>query len=325
MPKLYPLKFVPIFKPAIWGGTRLRPYLQHPASAEPTGEAWVLSDVDGSASRVENGPLAGTTLRDLLATDASAILGNAKLSNGKFPLLMKFLDAKQELSVQVHPTDEQAAAKNPGALGKTEAWVVLAANPETSKLYAGFRPRVTAPGFREAMARGTTPDTLHQFVPKPGDCVYLEAGTVHAIGRDLMLFEVQQTSDITYRLYDWDRVDAKTGKPRELHIEDGLECSNFALGPCDPVTPTRDGDRDRLVECRYFTLHHRRTEMRFRVDEPDRCKILVVLDADARTEIEWDDDVTGIQTGDVYLLPASLGECTVLPAGPVRVLEIGLR
>ncbi len=322
--KLYPLKFEPLFKSAIWGGKRLRPYLRHPASDEPTGEAWVLSDVDGSLSRIENGALAGTTLRDLLAADAPAILGSAKHSNGRFPLLMKFLDANQELSVQVHPTDEQAAAKKPGSLGKTEAWVVLATDPNTSKLYAGFRPGVTAASFREAMANGTTPDTLHQFLPTVGECVFLEAGTVHAIGRDLMLFEVQQTSDITYRLYDWDRVDAKSGKPRELHIEDGLECSNFALGPCDPVTPTRDGDRDRLVECRYFTLHHRRTEKRFRVDEPGRCKVLVVLDADARTEIEWDDDVSAIQTGDVYLLPASLGECTILPAGPVRVLEIGL-
>jgi mannose-6-phosphate isomerase len=319
----YPLQFEPIFKTMLWGGARLRPFLGKPPADEPTGEAWVLSDVDGSPSRVSNGPLAGATLRELLAADAPGILGDAKLSNGRFPLLLKFLDAKQELSVQVHPTDEQAAAKKPGALGKTEAWVVLDANPKTSKLYAGFRPGVTADGFRAAMAGKTTPETLHTFVPKPGDCVFLEAGTVHAIGRDLMLFEVQQTSDITYRLYDWDRVDAKTGRPRELHVEDGLACSNFALGPCDPVTPVKDGERDRLVSCRYFTLHHRHETKRFTVGEKGKCRLLVVLEADGRSEIEWE-DVTGLRSGDVFLLPASLDECSILPAGRVRVLEIGL-
>ncbi len=324
MAKLPPLSFEPIFKPAIWGGTRLRPFLGAPPSDEAIGEAWMLSDVDGNESRVASGSLAGRTLRELLARDASAILGDAKLANGRFPLLMKFLDAKRELSVQVHPTDEQAHARKPGQLGKTEAWVVLDANPETSLLYAGFRPGVTAEAFRMAMANGTTPETLHRFMPMPGDCVFLEAGTVHAIGKDLMLFEVQQTSDITYRLYDWDRVDAKTGQPRELHIDDGLECSNFELGPCGPVTPAKDGDRDQLVECRYFSLHHRRDVNRFAVGTEGRCTVLVVLDADPGSELECDDDATSLRAGQVVLLPASTGVCTIHPAGPVRVLEIGL-
>ena len=324
MTTLYPLTFEPIFKTAIWGGTRLRPYLGHAASPEATGEAWMLSDVDGNLSRIANGPLAGRTLRDLLAEDPSRVLGDAKLANGRFPLLLKFLDARTELSVQVHPTDEQAAAKRPGQLGKTEAWVVLDANPATSLLYAGFRPGVTAEGFRRAMSQGTTPETLHRFSPKTCDCVFLEAGTVHAIGRDLMLFEVQQTSDITYRLYDWDRVDAKTGKPRELHIDDGLACTNFALGPCNPVTPARDGDRDRLVACRYFSLHHRFATEHFPIGAVGRCTILVVLDADPGTELEWADEVMQLCTGSVVLCPAEVAQCRIRPAGPVRVLEIGL-
>ncbi len=324
MSKLYPLKFEPIFKPTLWGGTHLRPFLNRPRTDEPTGEAWVVSDVEGSPSIVTNGPLAGRTLTELMKTQREGLLGAAKCINDRFPLLLKFLDAKQELSVQVHPTDEQAARRSPGSLGKTEAWVVLAANPETSRLYAGFRTGVTAESFRAAMANHSTPETLHQFVPKAGDCVFLEAGTVHAIGRDLLLFEVQQSSDITYRLYDWDRVDAKTGKPRELHIEDGLASSNFDLGPCDPVQPVRRGDRDRLVDCRYFTLDHYRGSQRIRVDEPGRCKIIVVLEADGRSELEWDDVVLALQSGDAYLLPACLGECSLLPAGPIRILEIGL-
>ena len=158
--------------------------------------------------------------------------------HGKFPLLLKFIDARQELSVQVHPNDEQAAKLGPGQFGKTEAWVILDRCAETSQIYAGFAEGVTADHFRAALAEKTTPRTLHSFTPEPGDCVFLEAGTVHAIGANILLFEVQQTSDITYRLYDWDRVDAKTGQPRQLHIEDGLACADFARGPCPPVAPT---------------------------------------------------------------------------------------
>src|SRR5207245_1012580 len=152
----------------------------------------------------------------------------------------------------------QAARKKPGLNGKTEAWVVLERDPQTSRIYAGFRPDVTADHFRTALVEKTTPYTLHSYTPSPGDCVFLEAGTVHAIGADILLFEVQQTSDITYRLYDWDRVDAKTGKSRQLHVDEGLSCADFARGPCPPVSPTmavREGvRREVLVNCEYFTL-----------------------------------------------------------------------
>jgi mannose-6-phosphate isomerase len=321
MEKLYPLKFEPIFKSNAWGGSRLRPFFGKPTSTEPTGEAWVLSDVDGSPSVVANGALAGKTLRELLATDAKRILGIVSLSRGRFPVLLKFLDAREKLSVQVHPTDAQAHAKKPGQLGKTEAWVVLESDAEKSLLYAGFRPGVTAESFRAAMTAKTVPDTLHQYTPKVGDCVFLEAGTVHAIGEHLFLFEVQQTSDITYRLYDWDRLPA-----RELHIEEGLACSNFAMGPCNPVVPVRDGSRDRLVSCDYFQLHHRQFDRPTQVNTAiGECTILVVLDTDGQTELEYVGGREKFHTGDVFLLPAALGPCKIFPAGgPVRLLEIGL-
>ena len=319
MSTLYPLKFVPLFKENIWGGDRLRPLLRHAPVAAPTGEAWVVSDVDGSLSAVANGPLAGTTLRALLAADAGAILGTAQPANGRFPLLLKFLDARQELSVQVHPTDEQARAKTPGQNGKTEAWVVLDADPD-SKLYAGFRPGTTGATFRDAMAAKTTPHTLHQFVPTPGDCVFLRAGTVHAIGANLMLFEVQQTSDITYRLYDWDRVDANTGRPRDMHLDDGLACSNFAAGPCDPVTPVRESDvRERLVACEYFTLHRITTATPMRVGERGTCKVFVCTKGSGTLG-----DVP-IREGDAVLLPATLGEQQWTPRGTATLLECGIR
>ena len=224
MPALPPLRLEPIFKSMLWGGSRLPAFVRRPAPhADPIGEAWMLSDVDGDLSVVAGGPHAGRTLREVIAAHPAEIFGAAIPADGRFPLLFKFLDAKRELSVQVHPNDDQAVRlKGPGHRGKTEAWVILDADPDTSKLYAGFRDGVTADHFRAAMGAGTVPETLHAYTPIAGDCVFLRAGTVHAIGADILLFEVQQTSDITYRLYDWDRVDAKTGRPRQLHIDDGL-------------------------------------------------------------------------------------------------------
>lgn len=326
-PALYPLRFEPIFKSMLWGGRRLPDFLNRPhPGGDPVGEAWVLSDVDGHPSRVADGPLAGATLRELLAADHSRILGAAKLANGRFPLLMKFIDARQELSVQVHPNDEQAAAKCPGGNGKTEAWVVLDANPATSRIYAGFRPGVTAGDFRAALAAKTTPQTLHGFTPAPGDCVFLEAGTVHAIGADILLFEVQQTCDITYRLYDWDRVDARTGRPRDLHVDDGLACADFARGPCHAVRPEpehRDGvRREKLVECGYFALARHAGPVPFRVGAEGRCRVVVCVGGAG--DLESKGKHYPLAAGDVVLLPAEAGEAVCVPAGEVTLLECGI-
>ena len=327
MTPLYPLRFEPIFTSNLWGGRRLPGFLRRPAPHDdPIGEAWVLSDVDGSPSRVADGPLAGVTLRELLAADPARILGKTKLVNGRFPLLLKFIDARQELSVQVHPNDEQAARAISGANGKTEAWVILEANPERSRVYSGFKNGIAADDFRAALANRTTPQTLHSFTPNPGDCVFLDAGTVHAIGAEIMVFEVQQTSDITYRLYDWDRVDAKTGLPRELHVEKGLACSTFHRGPCDAVKPVAEelthGRRESLVACPYFTLTRHTATRRFNVGAAGECRVLACVAGWG--ELEAEEGRYGISTGDVVLLPAELGECECLPAGEIALLECGI-
>jgi mannose-6-phosphate isomerase len=324
---LYPLRFEPIFKSMLWGGRRLPPFLnRRPPHDDPVGEAWVLSDVDGSPSVVADGPLAGTTLRELLARDAARITGSAPTQHGKFPLLLKFIDARQELSVQVHPNDDQAARVGPGMFGKTEAWVVLDRCAETSKIYAGFAEGVTAERFRAALADKSTPRTLHSYTPEPGDCVFLEAGTVHAIGANILLFEVQQTSDITYRLYDWDRIDAKTGLPRQLHIDDGLSCADFHRGPCRPVGAkivVGEGVRSEgLVDCRYFTLERKSSRVPFRVGAKDECRAVVCIGGAG--EIEWGGKRYPLATGDTVLLPAEVGECVCRPEREIVVLECGL-
>jgi mannose-6-phosphate isomerase len=326
-PDLYPLRFEPIFKTNLWGGRRLPDFLRREVpTADPIGEAWVLSDVDGSPSIVADGPLAGLTLRELLAAEPRRILGAAPAANGRFPLLLKYIDARQELSVQVHPNDEQAARKYPGMSGKTEAWVVLDAEPATSRVYAGFAPGVTAADFRAALAARTTPRTLHSFTPAPGDCVFLEAGTVHAIGRDILMFEVQQTCDITYRLYDWDRVDAKTGRPRPLHVDDALECADFDRGPCPPVRPRveqRGGARrEGLVSCGYFTLERHSGAAPLRVGAAGQCRAVVCVSG--RGDLESGGKRYRFAAGDVMLLPAEVGECVCVPDGETTLLECGL-
>lgn len=325
---LYPLRFEPIFKHNLWGGRRLPEFLgREPPHNDAIGEAWVLSDVDGSPSRVANGPLAGTTLRELLATYPARILGKAPTAQGRFPLLLKFIDAQQELSVQVHPDDTRAAQHHgPGQFGKTEAWVILDADASTSKIYAGFVPGMTAERFRTALKDKTVPATLHRFTPKPGDCVFLEAGTVHAIGANILLFEIQQTSDITYRLYDWDRVDAKTGQPRELHIEQGLAASDFARGPCNPVQPVvteADGvRREGLVNCRYFTLNRLTSRVPFRIGAAGQCRAVVCIAGHG--EIESEGQRYPLATGHTMLVPAEVGECACRPNGELVVLDCGL-
>jgi mannose-6-phosphate isomerase len=321
---LYPLRFEPIFKPAIWGGRKLPAFLGRPAPDGPVGEAWVLSDVKGSSSVVADGPLAGAPLHDLMADVGGRLLGWHP-ADGRFPLLLKFLDAREHLSVQVHPDDAQAVelTGDPNARGKTEAWVVLESEPH-GRLFAGLRPGVGADAFKSALVGGTVADVLHAYAPKPGDCVLLKAGTVHAIGGGLMLFEVQQTSDITFRLHDWGRVDARTGKPRELHVPEALYCTDYARGPCDPLPPAREPHGcEQLADCDYFTMWRRAGAQPFAVGGTSACRVVVGLEG--RADLTHGLDRYAIGPGTVLLIPAEVGACVVVPRGPATVLECSPR
>jgi mannose-6-phosphate isomerase len=248
---------------------------------------------------------------------AEELLGEGAVPGSRFPLLLKFIDAAQELSVQVHPCDERAAARHPGQLGKTEAWVILDSNPQTSWLYAGFRDGSSPEQFRAALQNGTAPHHLHRFAPKSGDCVFLPAGTVHAIGADLLLFEVQQTSDLTYRLYDWDRIDPKTGRGRELHVEDALACAHFG-GPVRLSSPSPNGrmGHEHLVQCPYFTLERTIATRPVTLGTTNEHRAIVILSGQGELAGE------AIAPGDVILLPACIGTAELTPHGaPVTVLE----
>ena len=243
----YPLRFDPLYQYRLWGGRRLADLLTAPLPGDgPIGEAWLLSDRDDHPSRVAGGSLKGQTLGQLLEQWPEQLLGKLAGRFRRFPLLLKFLDVRSVLSVQVHPSDGQTSYIPPGETGKTEAWVVLEAGPE-SRIYAGLKPGTTADDMRQAIANKTVADHLAYFTPEPGDGVLVHAGTVHSLG-DVVVFEVQENSDVTFRLYDWDHIDAKTGRPRPLQVDQAMACIEFGQGAVGPVVPVMEDVEPALRE-----------------------------------------------------------------------------
>jgi mannose-6-phosphate isomerase len=232
-----------------------------------------------------------------------------------FPWLIKLLDARDWLSVQVHPDDETARRLRPGECGKTEAWLVLDAAPG-SRVWAGLLPGVDEPALREALRRGTVADCLHSFVPRPGDCVFLSAGTVHAVGGGVLLAEVQQTSDATFRLFDWDRRDEQ-GKIRPLHIQEALASIDWRQGPVHPVPVPglRDGPGQRrrlpLARCRYFHLDYVEDTGPFTCGGQGRLQALLVVRGRGRLVSVGGDEALAV--GQTWVLPAAMPAAECVP------------
>ncbi len=316
-PRLYPLRFEPILRRLIWGGRRLGTVLGKPIGAEADyAESWELSDYHDQVSFVRGGRLQGVTLRDLIRSRPVELLGPALAGLDQFPLLVKFIDAHQDLSVQVHP-DDAKGRRLANDNGKTETWVVLAAEPG-SVIYAGLKAGVGPEEFRQAIASGQVEPLLHRFEAHPGDAILIEAGTVHAIGAGVMLAEIQQMSDATFRVFDWNRL-GPDGQPRTLHIEQAMESTDFALGPVDPMVPEvvesrACGTRERLAASRYFACERLRLRPTdpgdgFDIGQTDRFTILIGMEGKATL-------LDGAETyelalGETILLPASLGPCQV--------------
>jgi mannose-6-phosphate isomerase len=322
---LYPLRFEPIYEHRVWGGRRLGDLLTAPLPPDGRiGEAWVLSDRDDHPSRVANGPLKGRTIEQLQKQSPEQLLGKFAQRFRRFPLLLKFLDARDLLSVQVHPSDRQTDLLPAGERGKTEAWVVLEAGPE-SRVYAGLKPGTTPDDLRRAIPNRSVADHLATFTPKPGDGVFVQAGTVHSLG-DVMVFEVQQNSDVTFRLYDWDRLDAKTGDPRALHIDQAIACMDFAQGAVGPVAPVVEATtpvlRERLFQCEHFWLWRLQGESPLTVGAAHTPHVLVCIGGEG--QLEHDGAIYAVAKGDVLLLPAVVGECVCRPRGAVNLLEVAL-
>ena len=242
----------------------------------------------------------------------------------RFPLLLKFLDVRERLSVQVHPPDAAAGLIPKGETGKTEAWVVLEDGPE-SRIYAGLKPSTTAESLRAAIASGTVEDHLASFVPNPGDSLLVRAGTVHSLN-DVVVFEVQENSDVTFRLYDWEHVDPMTGQRRPLQVDEALACIDFnqvAIVPLPSVleemTPVL---REKLIDCEHFGVWRIRGDSPFTVGAEGMPRVLVCLAG--KGDLEHGGANYAFAKGDVVLLPAVVGACSCLPWGAVALLEISL-
>lgn len=318
-PPLYPLRFAPIFRRYLWGGRRLADVLQKQIGPEADyAESWEIVDHGADQSVVTSGPFKGTTLHELVTRRGAELLGPVH-PQPRFPLLFKFLDAQQTLSVQVHPDDARAALLDPPDYGKTEAWYVVDAAPG-SLIYAGLKRGFDRATLARELERGTAEMCLHRFEPKKGDCVLLPAGLIHAIGAGLLVAEIQQSSDTTYRLFDWNRV-GPDGKPRQLHLEKGLEATDDRLGPGEARTPTPTDrpERQRLAECDKFTLDRWTLTAPTKIGGDGRCHILAVVGG--AVTLAGDPSGTPVPFGGTAILPASCGEVLVTPLREAVVLD----
>jgi mannose-6-phosphate isomerase len=307
-----PLVFEPYLRPQIWGGRRLEPYLGRPLPSDgPFGEAWVLSDQALHVSRVAEGPLEGMPLGELWASRSGELVGPRRPAPARFPLLLKYLDCEKQLSVQVHPSDELVRRLEVDESGKTETWVVIEASPD-ARVYAGLRPGTTRGDLERHLDAGTVAECLHSFVPERGQCVFLPAGTVHAAGGGLLVAEIQQSSDATYRLFDWNRL-GPDGKPRPLHRQEALLSIDWSAGPIAPTSGCAavelpGGNRsERLVACRYFSID------RFQVAAPlemrylDRLSVWMLLEGSAVLSSGETGYRRDFRTGETVLIPAATG------------------
>jgi mannose-6-phosphate isomerase len=313
MTPLYPLSFTPVYQDYLWGGQKFDEILGRPIEpGKVYAESWEVADLDAGQSVVEDGPLAGTPLHHLVVERGAELLGRHH-PRPRFPLLLKYLDAHRRLSVQVHPDDEQAARMGLADPGKTEAWVVLHAEPG-SLIWCGFRRPVDRDTLAAAIARGDVPDLLHGFEPRVGQCLFIPARTVHALGEGLLVAEIQQNSNNTFRVFDWNRL-GPDGKPRPLHVEQALEVIDYRQGPRqpqDPAPPDRDGVEE-LVRCDRFVLERRTLGAPRTVGGDDRCRVVTVVEgAVAIGSASGDRTLARARTA---LLPAAIGPVELAPRG----------
>jgi mannose-6-phosphate isomerase len=274
----YPLRLKPVFKTVIWGGNTLSSYKGSEVILEGVGESWAVSAVPGSVSVVEGGPLAGQSLNELLAADPVGLLGQAVYDKygPNFPLLIKFIDAAADLSIQVHPDDALAASRHQ-TFGKSEMWYVIAAQPG-SKLVSGFSKRITPEEYEQRIANNTIEEVLCYHTVQPGDVFSLPAGRVHAIGAGILLAEIQQSSDITYRLYDYNRKDAQ-GKSRELHTAWAKEAIDYTLYPSWRTDyPNVSNQVVPLVKSSYFTTNRICLDMNDKDNQNEQDKTIQWID-----------------------------------------------
>lgn len=318
--KKYPIVFEPILKDRIWGGTKLDSVLGKNLESEQVGESWEISLVPENISIVANGYYKGQSLEELLSQYPNDILGESVYETfGKqFPLLFKFLDAKEDLSIQLHPNDE-LARKRHDSFGKTEMWYVMQANPG-ARIVVDFKEGVNEEDYLRHMEAKTLPSILKEIPVKKGDVFFIETGTVHAIGAGVLLAEIQQASDITYRVYDWDRLDSE-GNSRELHISQALEAINYAPKKVELHYNKEVNKGNLVVNCPFFTVNYiPLIGVYFPNKKKDTFYLYVCTDGACVINVEDENKSFSFKKGDTVLIPASLNQYRI--EGEATLLEI---
>ena len=318
---MYPLKFEPIFKTIVWGGEKIAPYKGVKTEQKHIGESWELSGVKGNESIVSEGPLKGRSIASLVKEYKEKLVGRHVYENtgDEFPLLIKFIDALTDLSIQVHPNDELAAERHNGSKGKTEMWYVVAAEPG-AHLYAGLKEKLTPEEYASKVADGSITDALARHDVHPGDVFFLPAGRIHAICGGCFIAEIQQTSDITYRIYDYGRL-GLDGKPRELHTELAKDAIDYKVYPSyrSDYTP-EENEEVQVVSCPYFTTSIWDLTLPCAKDLSGIDSFMVVMCLEGEGSLEVDGESVPVRQGETVLIPASADDLCFVPEDSMKVL-----
>ncbi|MRI00392.1 mannose-6-phosphate isomerase [Kriegella sp. EG-1] len=317
----YPLKFHPILKERLWGGKKLNTVLNKNISNDITGESWEVSTVTGDVSTVSNGNLLGKTLQELIDNYPEDLLGKSVYQRfGKeFPILIKFIDAKLDLSIQLHPNDELAKERH-NSFGKTEMWYIMDADDDAN-LIVGFNKDVTKEEYARSLKEDKLLELLNYEKVKEGDTFFINTGKIHAIGAGVMLAEIQQTSDITYRVFDFNRRD-KEGKLRELHTEQALDAIDYQKKDDFKVYYEKAVNCvNGMVDCPYFNTKYLNLTQDLKQDVTERDSFTIYMCVDGHASIENEGGMASIKKGETLLIPANSTSINILTSG-AKLLEI---
>lgn len=319
--KLYPLRFDPVYCYRIWGGEKLKTELLKDYEEESIGESWEISAVSGYETRVSEGPHKGKTLTELISEFQADLMGKKvyEAFGIEFPLLVKYIDAAKPLSIQVHPSDDLALERH-DSFGKNEMWYVMATDPG-AELVIGFNKAIDKKTYQDLLDSGSIMKVMNRQQVKPGDTFYIPTGRVHAIGAGVLLAEIQQTSDITYRIYDYDRVDGKTGKKRELHNELALEAIDFGLSDkYDTEYPRLENVQNPMVQSPYFTTNFLPVKGELKIDHSGLDSFVIYMCVSGKADLECHGTTYTLNLGETLLVPAVCDE--VLLKGEAELLEV---
>ena len=323
MSELYPLKFEPALKEKVWGGNALvTRYNKKPTGSTLVGESWELSAVSDNQSVISNGFLAGNNIEELIEVYLGDITGDSVYEKfgDEFPLLIKFIEAREDLSIQVHPGNALAKERHQ-AYGKTEMWYILESEKD-SKIYTGFREGVTKEMYKEALISGNIIDLLNVESVEAGDTFFTPAGRVHAIGAGIVLVEIQQTSDITYRIFDWNRKNSGKG-PRELHTELALDAIDFTAAGKNKIRKDTELNKTvNLVNCEFFNTNIIRLNRAINKEYYYNDSFVVYICIDGEFFIRWNEKSEKVSKGETVLLPAMIKEVLLEPVRGAQLLEI---